>query len=83
MVVIGKGNKILFSSKSDQDSVIWNPHIGELIISCTVQIQGDFYISCFANDSDIGCNPPLFRYCSHTAFIDDVCFCIVLLVECE
>ena len=72
VVIIGKENKILFSTFNHPNCVDWRPQSGELIVLSTTQIQGDFYISCYAAKSDMGETPPLFHYCTHTGFIDEV-----------
>ncbi|KAM7458182.1 hypothetical protein BLSTO_01049, partial [Blastocystis sp. subtype 1] len=70
IIIIGTGHRVFFSSRSDIDSVIWNRDIGELIIVCSVPIHGDFYISCFADDSEVGSSVPLFFYSYNTLFLN-------------
>ena len=52
--------------------MIWNRDIGELIVVCSVQIQGDFYISCYTDDSEVGNAEPLFFYSYNTLFLNSV-----------
>ena len=39
---------------------------------CSVPIHGDFYISCFADDSEVGSSASLFFYSYNTLFLNSV-----------
>lgn len=51
--------------------MIWNREIGELIVVCSVPICGDFSISCFSDDSEVGNATPLFSYSYNTLFLNN------------
>ena len=53
--------------------MIWNREIGELIVVCSVPICGDFSISCFSDDSEVGNATPLFSYSYNTLFLGNAC----------